>query len=119
MLKRRKTKGRKEMNGEVRRIDSRAGAFIPAIDSLSGMIEQANNLHNRETPPLAMIVCTICKHLAYSPVDNNECDNLLDGGLISRHCHLCGEATNWQDFEWHRPDWNKPLLYQTQQPDRV
>lgn len=107
------------MNLDVSQIDRRGATLIAGMTLHQSMFEPRNKMQRQKTPPLAMIVCTICKHVAYSPVDLGEVDILVEGGLIFRRCHRCGVTTGWKHFEWHRPDWNKPLLYQTTQPDRV
>lgn len=107
------------MNVEVGRIDRTEAAHVVNMTLPQPMYDPRNKSKIQKIPPLAMIVCIMCKHLAYSPVDDDECDILLDGRLISRHCHHCGAATRWQHIEWHRQDRDKPLLYQTAQPDRV
>ena len=107
------------MNLEVSRIDRREVTVMATMPLPPGMFEPRNETQFQKAPPLAMIGCTVCRHLAYSPVDDNEYDILVGGGLISRYCHRCGAATSWQNFECHRAHWNMPLLYQTSQPDRV
>ncbi len=107
------------MNVEVSRVDRGVADTVAGMNLLPGMFEPINRTQREKTPRVAMIVCTICKHLAYSPVNEIESEILLDGGLISRHCQRCGAATSWLHFDWHRPNWDSPLLYQTAQPDRV
>jgi hypothetical protein len=107
------------MNVEVGQIDRKGAAHFGDMTLPPPIYELTIKMEIQKTPPLAMIVCTMCKHMAFSPVDDNECALLLDGGLISRHCHRCRAKTRWQHIEWHCQNWDKPLLYQTVQPDRA
>ena len=119
MPKRQKGKGRKMMNSEFTPITPTVRPHAGDMSLSTGKIGQPYGTHNQQGSLMAMIVCSNCKHMVYSPVDLVECDTLFSGGRISRHCHKCGTATSWLQFEWHSPDSDKPLLYHTFQPDRV
>jgi hypothetical protein len=114
-----KKKGRKEMNVDVSMIGQREPGSVGSMTRPPGMMGCPDGQNDQETQFMAMIVCSGCKHMVYSPVEYFECKNLANGGMISRHCHRCEAATSWVQFEWHRPDRDKPLLYQTTQPDRI
>ena len=107
------------MNISVSGIDPRETAMVEDLAPPTGIVGPSHLDHDPGNLVMAMIVCSICKHAVYSPVDCFECDHLVYGGQISRHCHNCEAPTNWVQFEWHRPDAGEPLLYQTTQPDRV
>jgi hypothetical protein len=102
--------------GEINRGESAlAGDFtLPP-----GLIGQTDGKHGLENPLVAMIVCSVCKHMVYGPVDQTEWDHIDGGGTISRYCHQCGEPTGWVHYEWHNPGHDQPLLFQTTQPDLV
>lgn len=107
------------MNVDVSGIDRRESESVGDMTMPPDMIGQTGSEYDKETLLMAMIVCLVCKHMVYSPVDGVECDSLVEGGLISRHCHRCGAVTSWVQFEWRWPDRDMPLLYQTTQPDRI
>lgn len=107
------------MNTEFTRITPTVQPYTGEMALSTGKIGQPYGTNNQQISLMAMIVCSNCEHMVYSPVDLIESDTLHNGGRISRHCHKCGTATSWLQFEWHSPDCDKPLLYQTIQPDRV
>lgn len=107
------------MNVELTRITSTVQPYAGDMAVSNGETENSYDNQRQGVSLMAMIVCSSCKHMVYSPVDRVECVTLYNGGRISRHCHNCRTATSWMQFESHSPDCNKPLLYQTIQPDRV
>src|SRR5579863_2664185 len=103
------------MNVNVSGTDCGEPALANDLTTPPEMIEHSDGKHGHGTLFMAIIVCSVCKHMVYSPIEYDECDCLVNDGLIFRHCHNCGEPTGWGQFESHRPDHDQPLLYQTMQ----
>ena len=120
VLKLRMHKKRKKMKIDVENHADLHGTKLVAGMALSpGKYSHLEDSQYLMSTPLAMIVCASCLHMAYTPVDYEEYPILVYGGLISRHCHQCGETTSWLHIEWHRPNMDEPLLFQTTLPDRL
>jgi hypothetical protein len=106
-------------NTDISTTNPMVPAWAEAKVLSSDITGESGGKRRPQTYLMAMIVCLNCKHMVYSPADYLECERLLNGGRISRHCHKCEAGTNWVQFEWHMPDDTPPLLFQTAQPDPI